>query len=212
MGLMPCDAHASMMDLPHLLRIGEAVPASVPYITAPDGIVPTSVVTEKKLKVGVVWAGNPQHKHDHRRSIPYAVFRSLFQGMADMPVQFYNLLRPEDLRVGEQQCFAVDGVCDLGAQITDFATTARFIAALDMVIAVDTSTVHLAGALGKPVWVLLPLGPDWRWQINRSDSPWYPTARLYRQQTADDWTQVLQQVKADLAERSFNACYIIMYL
>lgn len=194
----PCDAHASMMDLPYLLRMGESVPSAVPYITAPDGGVPTCVVAEKKLKVGVVWAGNPQHKHDHRRSIPYAVFRALFQGMTDVPVQFYNLLRPADLRANEQQYFAVDGVCDLGAQITDFATTARFIAALDVVIAVDTSTVHLAGALGKPVWVLLPLGPDWRWQINRSDSPWYPTARLYRQETADDWASVLQQVKADL--------------
>ncbi len=197
----PCDAFAMMMDLPHLLRgmKGDAdhfIPASVPYLPVPFGEVPASLTTATRLKVGVAWAGNRDHKHDFRRSIPFDVFAALF-GVAG--VQFYNLLRPADLRGDEATRFADLGIVDLGTQITDFAATARCMAALDLVIAVDTSTVHLAGALGKPVWVLLPLGPDWRWQTGRTDSPWYQTARLYRQNSYSDWATVLQQVRQDVA-------------
>lgn len=197
----PCDAFAMMMDLPHLLRglQGDAdhfIPSSTPYLPAPSGAVPALLTTETRLKVGVAWAGNRDHKHDFRRSIPFGVFAALF-GVPG--VQFYNLLRPDDMRGEEAARFDALGVVDLGTQITDFAATARCMAALDLIIAVDTSTVHLAGALGRPVWVLLPLGPDWRWQTLRADSPWYPTARLYRQASYGDWATVLQQVRQDVA-------------
>ncbi len=171
----PCDAHCAMMDLPHLLHMGECVPNTVPYLPTPTGDLPDIITRQTQRKVGIVWAGNPAHKHDHKRSIPFANFSALF-GVPG--VRFYNLLRHADLRGDEAQRFASVDVADLGPQITDFAATARLINALDLVIAVDTSTVHLAGALGKPVWVLLPLGPDWRWQTERLDSPWYPTATV----------------------------------
>lgn len=198
----PCDAHCAMMDLPHLLQMGEAVPNTVPYLPARPpsmqvGDLPDIITQEKQRKVGIVWAGNPAHKHDHKRSIPFATFSALF-GVPGM--RFYNLLRHEDLRGDEAQRFAGLGVADLGPHITDFAATARLINALDLVIAVDTSTVHLAGALGKPVWVLLPLGPDWRWQTARTDSPWYPTAKLYRQKNMGDWAEVIARVRSDVGK------------
>jgi Flp pilus assembly protein TadD len=192
----PCDAHAALLDLPHWLGTDTTtIPAHMPYLPVPAGDMPLSITSEKRLKVGIVWAGNRQHKHDQRRSIAFEIFSALF-GVAQ--VQFYNLLRPNDLRGDEAMHFAAQSIIDLGGLITDFAATARCIAALDLVISVDTSLVHLAGALGKPVWVLLPMGPDWRWQTARSDSPWYPTAKLYRQTRPDDWADVLQQVQQDL--------------
>lgn len=195
-----CDAHCALMDLPHFLGTDDSsIPAAVPYLHASTGALPPELTQETALKVGVVWAGNRHHKHDRRRSILFAEFSALF-GVPG--VRFYNLLRPDDLRGDEAAHFAAHGIVDLGSQITDFSISARFIAALDLVIAVDTATVHLAGALGKPVWVLLPLGPDWRWQIDRRDSPWYPTATLYRQQALDDWSGVLQQMRGDLAQKA----------
>lgn len=195
-----CDAHCALMDLPHLLGTdSSSIPAAVPYLHTSAGDLPAELMQETALKVGVVWAGNRHHKHDRRRSIPFAQFSALF-GVPG--VRFYNLLRPDDLRGDEATHFATHGMVDLGSHITDFSVSARFIAALDLVIAVDTATVHLAGALGKPVWVLLPLGPDWRWQIDRRDSPWYPTATLYRQQALDDWSGVLQQMRADLEQKA----------
>jgi ADP-heptose:LPS heptosyltransferase len=91
---------------------------------------------------------------------------------------------------------------DLGSELRDFADTAALVETLDLVITVDTGVAHLAGALGKPLWILLPHVPDWRWMLEREDSPWYPTARLYRQATANDWPGVLQRVQRDLAARS----------
>ena len=93
-------------------------------------------------------------------------------------------------------------VVDLAPQLTDFALTASVIAELDLVVAVDTAVAHLAGALGKPCWVLLPFAPDWRWLLDRSDSPWYPTLRLFRQRSPGDWTDVMARVAASLSERA----------
>ena len=90
-------------------------------------------------------------------------------------------------------------VTHLGAQLGDFTDTAAVIACLDLVIAADTSVAHLAGAMGKPVWLMLPFSPDWRWMLNRADSPWYPSARLFRQTALGDWGGVVAQVRAELA-------------
>lgn len=192
-----CDAHCSMLDLPHWLgTTAQNIPATVPYLVAPAGTVPKSITTERGLRVGLVWAGNPKHKHDARRSIAFERFVAL----GGVPgVRYYNLMRSSDLRGDEAAQFAAHDIIDLGAQIGDFAATARFIAALDLVIAVDTAAVHLAGALGQNVWALLPFAPDWRWQLGRDDSPWYPSATLYRQAHPGDWAAILAQVRVDLA-------------
>lgn len=142
------------------------------------------------LKVGIVWAGSPTHRADHQRSCPLAAFLPLFQVPG---VQFYSL------QVGEKAAELVPyqeqyGIVDLSDRLTHFADTAADIQQLDLVITVDTAVAHLTGALGKPVWVLLCYAPDWRWMLDRPDSPWYPTARLFRQPQPGDWASVLQAI------------------
>ena len=141
--------------------------------------------------VGLVWAGNPQHENDHNRSIPFARCRPLLE---------VGGIRWFSLQVGHRTAdlAGVDGIADLAPQLDDFGETAAAIEALDLVITVDTSVAHLAGALGKPVWLLLPHVPDWRWLLDRSDSPWYPTMRLFRQARRGDWDEVIVRVRAAL--------------
>lgn len=191
-----CDAHCSLLDLPQLMgTTPETIPANVPYLKAPEGAAPEDVVATDHLRIGLVWAGNPKHKHDSRRSIALAQFSRIF-GVPG--VRYYNLLRPDDLRGDDAAQFVKYDLVDRGAMFGDFADTARCVAALDLVITVDTAAAHLAGALGKAVWVLLPFAPDWRWQTGRGDSPWYPGMKLYRQPQPGDWDAVLAQVRADL--------------
>jgi Tfp pilus assembly protein PilF len=134
-------------------------------------------------KVGIAFAGNRQHPADRRRSIP-----------ADLDVKLPEIpgLSYVNLRHGGP-AFSL-GLPDLTPGMTDYAETAALIENLDLVVTVDTSVAHLAGALGKPVWILLPHAPDWRWMLGRSDSPWYPSVRLFRQPAAGDWTSVLAEV------------------
>lgn len=189
--LPPFHCHASLLDLPALFATTLAtVPATVPYL-APD---PTLVAAWRQrldspaaLKVGLVWAGNRRHENDGNRSMSAEKFQ-LPNGLPD--VAYYSL------QVGDGPLampLAMDSI-DVTGQIVDFADTAAIIANLDLVITVDTAVAHLAGALGKPVWVLLPFVPDWRWLLDRDDSPWYPTMHLFRQQHAGDWEGVLARV------------------
>ncbi len=141
------------------------------------------------VRVGIALAGNPRHTADRRRSIPPDMFGSLAD-VAD--VSFINLHH------GNAVCGP--GLPDLTPWMTDYAETAALIETLDLVITVDTSAAHLAGALGKPVWLLLPHAPDWRWLLGRTDSPWYRSVRLFRQETAGDWTAVLDTVRRDLCQ------------
>jgi hypothetical protein len=139
-------------------------------------------------KVGVVFSGNPRHQADQRRSVPL----DLIGRLPDIPgLHFVSLHHGTSA--------ACLGRQDLTPWMTDYAQTAALIETLDLVIAVDTSVAHLAGALGKPVWILLPHAPDWRWLLGRTDSPWYRSARLFRQPAAGDWTSVLTQVRDALA-------------
>jgi hypothetical protein len=140
-----------------------------------------------------MWSGNPRHTNDHNRSIALDEFKAI----ADAPVRFVNL-QPV-VRESERDALASwPGLIDAGAELRDFGDTAALLMALDLVITVDTSVAHLAGALGRPVWILLPYLPDWRWMLARIDSPWYPTARLYRQPAPGAWGPVLKAVRADL--------------
>lgn len=177
------DCQVYLLSLPHLLQLRAPVPMP-PYLCAlPDRIETLaadmlSQTTTKLLKVGLVWAGNPEHGNDRYRSLPLQAFDSL----AAIPgLQFYSLQKGEAAR----QCQAgLSGlpIIDLSDSLHDFADTAAAITLLDLVICVDTSVAHLAGAMGKPVWTILPeKDVDWRWLDGRSESPWYVTMRLYRQ-------------------------------
>jgi hypothetical protein len=143
--------------------------------------------------VGIAWSGNPVHRNDRNRSLPLALLREL----ATEGWQFVSL-QPEVRASDRPALEGWDGLLDLGPELRDFADTAALMQSLDLVLTVDTSVAHLAGALGRPVWILLPHSPDWRWLMDRGDTPWYPTARLYRQPAQGAWSPVLAQVSADL--------------
>lgn len=195
--LPPVDFHCPLMSVPAVLGTTlETIPADVPYLHAEPAAVEKwrARLGAGGLKVGIAWSGNPRHANDHNRSMSLATFRS-----AAADGCRYFTVQP-DTREGDREALASwQEATDIGAELRDFADTAALMNALDMVITVDTSVAHLAGALGRPVWILVPYGPDWRWMLDRTDSPWYPTARLYRQTARGDWASVLARVKSDLA-------------
>ena len=150
------------------------------------------------LKVGLVWAGNAQHGNDHHRSFRPLAFKPLLDvpGIALFAMQKQR--RPGD----EADLAQLGGVTDVAADLADFVDSAAALSALDLLISADTSIVHLAGALARPVWTLVPFSPDWRWLTARDDTPWYPTMRLYRQPREKDWGSVMRRVTDDL--RAFS--------
>lgn len=173
----------------------DSVPSTVPYV-APSGEMierwRIRIASGDGARIGLAWAGSPTHVNDRNRSLPFAALRAL----AGVPgVRLFSLQKGP--AAGEAH--GAPDLVLLGDELRDFADTAAVIAHLDLVISVDTSVAHLAGAMGKPVWVLLPFVPDWRWLWQRSDSPWYPTARLFRQPQAGDWGSVTTRVLEELA-------------
>nr|WP_255428136.1 tetratricopeptide repeat protein [Ramlibacter cellulosilyticus] len=196
--LPPIDFHCPLMSVPAVLGCTlENLPAQVPYLFAEEGKVQAwrARLGTDRLNVGIAWSGNARHVNDHNRSMALATFRSLqAQGCRFVTVQ------PELREADRAELAAWAEAVDHGRELRNFADTAALVQALDLVITVDTSIAHLAGALGKPVWILLPWVPDWRWMLERSDSPWYPSARLHRQPAAGEWGPVLAQVHRDLAQ------------
>ncbi len=198
------DLHCPLPSLPLALatRI-ESIPARVPYFTvAPEilGRWTNAVGPERNLRIGLVWSGSSAHKGDAIRSIS---LRSLLP-LVDLDAEFVSLqkeVRGDDLATLKER----DDIVHFGDKLETFADTAAVIANLDLVISVDTSVAHLAGALAKPVWVLLPFLPDFRWLLDREDSPWYPTARLFRQQAPGDWSGVIRRVVIEL-EKLLQVC------
>jgi tetratricopeptide (TPR) repeat protein len=192
----PYDCDTVLLSLPRLLRTRlETIPVDLPYLRSPAQVAlrwRTRLRDMDGLKVGVAWAGNPEHINDARRSLDLSVLAPLFavRGTAFASLQVGP--RASDLRRER-------GIDDLSPDLNDFSDTAGAIAALDLVITVDTSVAHLAGALGKPVWVLLPWVTDWRWMLEREDCPWYPTMRLFRQKRGDDRADVIARAAAELA-------------
>jgi tetratricopeptide (TPR) repeat protein len=198
-GFPPCDYFCSSFDLPHRFGITlEKLPHDVPYlpILKPDE---ATHLPKNGFKIGVVWGGSPLHLSDKKRSVPLALFADLFS-VPD--VTFYSFNR--DLKPGDVELLPRYPIKDLVPLLTDFAASSRLIEQMDLVITCDTATAHLAGGLGKKVWVLLPFAPDWRWLINRDDSPWYPTARLFRQPHPEDWQSVIAAVKTALKNSEFK--------
>ncbi|HYG89066.1 MAG TPA: glycosyltransferase family 9 protein [Azospirillum sp.] len=185
-------AHVPLMSLPRIFGTVEAtIPASVPYIRAPaSSPPPLPRDAGSPPRVGLVWAGRPEDPEDARRSCPVERLAPL---LAIAGVEFHSLQKgPAEVGLG--RVAGGERVVRHGASLTDFADTAALVDALDLVIGVDTAVVHLAGALGRPVWTLLSTDPDWRWMRGRSDSPWYPSMRLFRQPGPGDWTAVLAAV------------------
>jgi tetratricopeptide (TPR) repeat protein len=190
------DAHTPLISLP--LAFGttlDSIPAEPRYLSADPARV---TVWRKKLqpttkpRIGIAWSGNPAHANDHNRSVPLAALAPLLAADVDWTCLQKDLPDADREALGEIAWF--------GPELGDFGDTAALIELMDLVITVDTSAAHLAGALGKPVWLLLPTSSDWRWMTDRADTPWYPDMRLFRQQTAGDWAGVAEAVRAALME------------
>jgi len=145
--------------------------------------------------IGIIWSGNSQHRHDRHRSIPLAQLAPWFSANATF-VSLQNEVRESDREAFDT--FTRLGLLDFAQDLHDFSDTAALCACVDQVITVDTSGAHLAGALGKPTTLLLPQNPDFRWLLERADTPWYPSLRLLRQTTPGDWREVIAQVEASL--------------
>lgn len=187
--------HAPLMSLPRILGTTiESVPSQVPYLAATESSISLKFSIESRLKVGIVWAGSPNNPIDSRRSCSLKDFF----GLLSVPnISFYSLQK--ELR--EEELTYLSGklsIQDLSTQLVDFADTAAAIAQLDLVITVDTAVAHVTGALNKPVWILLPFVADWRWMIGRSDSIWYPSMRLFRQQHPGNWAGLFKEVEKAL--------------
>ncbi|MGL5058469.1 MAG: tetratricopeptide repeat protein [Microcoleus sp.] len=188
------DLQAPLLSLPYILGTTlETIPAPTAYLTVPPEI-EFALLPDRNLKVGIVWAGNPKHRKNKQRSCSLRHFLPLLELSG---VSFYSLQK--ELPEGDRELLNRTSIIDLSPDLSDFADTAAAISQLDLVISVDTSVAHLAGALGKPVWVLLAFSPDWRWLWEREDSPWYPTARLFRQRERGDWEGVFARVAEAVA-------------
>jgi len=198
--LPPFDAYVPLLSLPLVLGC-PPIPAAIPYLFAPAHPIGEVMAPHRReLNVGLVWATSLSHKTAGRRSIPLSSLRVLISQNPD--IRFFALQK--DLNSDEEAVWhELPELIDLREHLTDFGATAAAIQALDLVISVDTAVAHLAGAMGAPVWVLLPFMPDWRWLLDRNDSPWYPTARLFRQTRPGDWQPVLAAIQGALATRSF---------
>jgi Tfp pilus assembly protein PilF len=197
--LPPFDLYCPLMSLPLALRTSMAtIPATVPYLRADAGKVAawrSRLGTRAGLRVGLAWTGNPLFRNDLARSIPFR----LLERLVSLPVEFHVLqkeIRPDDLDALRRH----PGVGLHHEQLADFSDTAALLEVMDLVISVDTAVAHLAGAMAKPVWILLPFFSDHRWFVSRTDSPWYPTAQLFRQQSAGDWAGVLTTIVKRLAQ------------
>ncbi len=190
------DTHAPLLSLPRLCGTTlENIPHAVPYLAGPRGRVALPPPAPGKTRrIGFAWAGNPANGADRQRSMTLADWLPLF---APAPATFYSLQCGP--RAAELQTLPSGlPVHDLSSQLTDFAPTASAIQELDLVITVDTSVAHLAGALGRPVWTLLSFAACWRWLLHRTDSPWYPRMRLFRQPEPGNWRSVVEEVRRAL--------------
>ncbi|HTP95423.1 MAG TPA: tetratricopeptide repeat-containing glycosyltransferase family protein, partial [Burkholderiales bacterium] len=193
------DWQCPLPSLPYVLALGLdriAATAEVPYLHAEPARLErwrARLGGCRGLRIGLAWAGNPNHLNDLNRSLPFAVLRPLadIAGVSFVALQKGPALAQAEAGHGPRVLLP-------GDELGDFADTAAAIAQLDLVISVDTSVAHLAGALGKPAWVLLPFAPDWRWMLEREDSPWYPTMRLFRQSRPRDWAGVIERVGREL--------------
>jgi tetratricopeptide (TPR) repeat protein len=203
--LPECDVHSSLVRLMGLFtRTLDTIPASVPYLWADPARVRhwrQRLAAFPGFRVGIVWQGNPKHTRDRDRSFPLAQFQRLagIEGVRLISLQKGHGLEQLPALAG---CFPVVNLGDeVDPGLATMEDTPALMMGLDLVITPDTSLAHLAGALGVPVWIALPRAPDWRWLLEREDSPWYPTARLFRQTARGHWEPVFDRIAAALEQR-----------
>jgi tetratricopeptide (TPR) repeat protein len=197
------DYHLPLMSAAHALKIQVAsLPAHVPYLRARDDVLPqwAARIPSHPRRVGIAWAGNRNHDRDRHRSIPLDHLDSLWNGQ---DIRFVSLQKGLGQEASDQ--LRGKGVLDLGNELADFGETAAVVASLELVVCVDTAIAHLAGAMGKAVWLLLPEHADFRWLRERDDSPWYPTMCVVRQRHMGEWLDVIGRVKAALAHWAAGA-------
>ena len=194
------DFHIPLLSLPKIFNtLFETIPANIPYINADKNLVEIwgqRIKDKQGFKIGIVWSGHQYHVNDDNRSICLSAFLPL---KSLKGIKLYSLQKEKHEKwtdIDPKSFFNQD----LGTQISDFADTAAIIENLDLVISIDTAIVHLAGAMGKQVWTLLPFAPDWRWMLDTKDSPWYPTMTLFRQIEPCDWDFVVKKVKEELVK------------
>jgi len=198
--------HIPMLSLPYIFTTRlDTIPAAVPYMSADPARVGRwreRLAASPGLRVGLVWSGNTEAFYNPRRSPGLAALRPLL----DCPgVTFFGLQKGGG-RADLEGAALPDSFVDLGAEIADFSDTAAIMASLDLVISPCTSTAHLAGALARPVWVMLGTDPDWRWLLDRDTSPWYPTARLFRRPRGGEWSDVVTRMRAELTGLASRGC------
>ena len=191
------DVYTSLLDMPFIFGTTvETIPSRVPYIYA-DPLKARywrDKLAGPQLKVGIAWAGSPEHGNDRYRSCSLKNFIPLGQVEG---VRLYGLQKGPAARQMDEFAETIP-VTNISENFNDFTDTSAAIENLDLVISVDTSVLHLSGAMGKPTWALLPYAPEWRWMLNRTDSPWYPTMRLFRQSNWNDWDSVFRRVTEEL--------------
>ena len=192
------DMHCPLMSLPWVFATSlDTIPGRVPYLTAPPDRAASwarELGDWRRMRVGLAWSGSPGHANDRARSLRLSQFGDL---LARPDIEWHVVQR--DIRAEDRDALAdADAIVDHSARLTDWAETAALVSGMDLVVAVDTAVAHLAGALGKPAWVLLPYAADWRWMTGRADSPWYPSIWLFRQPRRDDWAPALAELGRQL--------------
>ncbi len=195
----PFEVQCPLLSLPRVFGTTvQSVPAEVPYLSADPELASRwslrFAAEDRRRRIGLAWAGSPTHKGDRIRSISPSLLSPL---AAAKEARFFSLQKGDAAKQANLLPAQMQ-VTDWTEELTDFADTAALIANLDLVISVDTAVAHLAGAMGKPVWLMLPFMLDWRWLLDRPDSPWYPTMRLFRQPKLGDWSSVVDAVAAEL--------------
>jgi hypothetical protein len=208
--LPPFDFHCPVMSLPHAFRATlDTIPTNVPYLFADPA--ETARWNERlgpktRPRVGLAWSSGVRPDQPElaaangRRNLPFDKLKAL----RGLPVDFVSLQKGEPAESAfaavDQGAWGGPPIAKVAADLRDWADTAALIAALDLVVSVDTAIPHLAGALGRPTWVMNRFDPCWRWLETRTDSPWYPTVRLFRQPVMGDWDSVISEVRGELAK------------
>ena len=196
--LPPFDLHCPLISL--ALSLGtrvDSIPRDAPYVTAPAERIErwrARLGETAGPRIGLAWSGSTTLKNDHNRSIGLSRLAALrCEGCTLVSLQ-------KDVRDSDRLALDGSAIARFENDIVDFQDTAALVTLMDLVISVDTSVAHLAGAMAKPVWILLPFSPDWRWLLEREDSPWYPTARLFRQRSIGDWGPLIEKVRRELQQ------------